>query len=213
MVYEILDFAANTAPARLVECVDTSPPISRDSAALEVFTDFSAKRPITVSRTTQIDVALHDMMRLGVRALVVVDEGMVSGLITAYDIQSDKPQQVLRGGQRNQESCLRRDVLVEDIMTPLAGLRTIRHQSLVLARVGDLEATFAATGESHILVVENFSNGPDPVVCGIVSRTQLAAALKATSNFGGTRRNSPVAGTGGPDGPVVTPVAPLASTG
>ena len=210
MAYEILDFAANTAPARLVEHVDTSPAISRDSPALEVLTDFSVVRPMTVSRTTQIDVALHDMMRLGVRALIVVDEGMVSGLITAFDIQSEKPLHVLRGGRNDTESCPRRDVHVEDIMTPLSGLRTIRHQSLALARVGDLEATFAATGETHFLVVENFSNGPDPVVCGIVSRTQLAAALKAAGRYGATRRDGP---TGGADWPESKRAATLASTG
>ncbi len=212
MPYDILDFAANATPARLVEHADSSRPISRDSPALELLTDYSAVRPMTVSRTTQIDVALHDMMRLGVRALVVVDDGMVSGLITTYDIQSEKPMQVLRGGQGDREACPRRDVLVEDIMTAFSSLKTIRHQSLALAHVGDVEATFAATGESHFLVVENFSNGPDPVVCGILSRAQLAAALQAAPGYG-AGPGSPAKGAAGPDWPSSTPAPTRASAG
>ena len=212
MAYDILDFAAIATPARLIEHADTAPPISRDSPALELMTDFSAVRPMTVSRTTQIDVALHDMMRLGVRALVVVDDGMVSGLITAHDIQSEKPMQVLRGGQCDRESCLRRDVLVEDIMTAFASLRTIRHQSLALAHVGDVEATFAATGASHLLVVENFSNGPDPVVCGILSRTRLAAALRGAPSYG-ARQGTPANGAAGPDWPSSMPAPTRVSVG
>ena len=212
MAYDILDFAANATPARLVEHANTSPPISHDSPALELLTDFSAVRPMTVSRTTQIDVALHDMMRLGVRALVVVDDGMVSGLITAYDIQSEKPMQVVRGGQSDREPCPRRDVLVEDIMTAFAALRTIRHQSLALAHVGDVEATFAATGETHFLVVENFSNGPDPVVCGILSRTQVAAALRGAPSYG-ARQGRTAKGAAGPDWPSSTPAPTRVSAG
>src|ERR1700733_8446960 len=66
-----------------------------DPAILAV-TDFTREHPATVDEERQIDDALADMVRLGVRALLVVREQRIIGLITSYDIQGERPLQFLQ---------------------------------------------------------------------------------------------------------------------
>src|SRR5487761_1913324 len=59
-----------------------------DPAVLAI-TDFTREHPITVEEDRQIDAALEDMIRFGVRALLVVRERRIVGLLTSYDIQGE----------------------------------------------------------------------------------------------------------------------------
>ena len=81
--------------------------------ALQVVTDFVWEQPLTVAAERPIDDALQEMMWVGVRALLVVrDEGVV-GLITSYDIQGERPLQFLEGsGYRRHD-----EIEVSHIMT------------------------------------------------------------------------------------------------
>ncbi len=54
--------------------------------AMHGMTDFTSKFAITVAPDRQIDAALADMVRLSVRAMLVVRAESVIGLITSYDI-------------------------------------------------------------------------------------------------------------------------------
>jgi CBS-domain-containing membrane protein len=56
----------------------------------------------------QIDESLQDMIRHGVRALLVTREDRVTGLITSYDIQGEKPLQFLQNSnyRRHQDICV-----------------------------------------------------------------------------------------------------------
>jgi CBS domain len=56
-----------------------------------VVTDFLWEQPITVPEELSIDDALRKMIRAGVRALLVVHDEAVTGLITSYDIQGERP--------------------------------------------------------------------------------------------------------------------------
>jgi CBS-domain-containing membrane protein len=62
-------------------------------SAIYALTDFEIDFPITVERGTSIDIALRDMDRLGIHALLVVSCGLsdqnteVMGLVTAYAIE------------------------------------------------------------------------------------------------------------------------------
>src|SRR5438552_5494808 len=64
--------------------------------AIHAVTDFTREHPATIDEERQIDDALEDMIRIGVRALLVVREQRVVGLITSYDIQGEKPLQFLQ---------------------------------------------------------------------------------------------------------------------
>jgi predicted transcriptional regulator len=61
--------------------------LKSNDPALRAMTDFTSKFAITVAPDRQIDSALTDMKRLGVRAMLVVRAESVIGLITSYDIE------------------------------------------------------------------------------------------------------------------------------
>jgi CBS domain-containing protein len=59
--------------------------------AIHAITDFTREYPVTVDEERQIDDALHDMIHQGVRAMLVVREQRIVGLITSYDICRQPP--------------------------------------------------------------------------------------------------------------------------
>jgi hypothetical protein len=82
--------------------------------AVHVVTDFAWEAPVTVPEGLPIDDALREMIRAGVRALLVVQDERVTGLITSYDIQGERPLQFLRqSGYRRHD-----EIEVGHIMTP-----------------------------------------------------------------------------------------------
>ena len=58
---------------------------------MHVVTDFLLEQPVTVPEERSIDDALREMIRGGVRALLVMRGEVVTGLITSYDIQVERP--------------------------------------------------------------------------------------------------------------------------
>src|SRR3984957_11977698 len=70
--------------------------LTSSDPAIHAITDFTREHPVTVDEERQIDAALEDMIRLGVRAMLVVREQRIVGLITSYDIQGERPLQFLQ---------------------------------------------------------------------------------------------------------------------
>lgn len=151
---------------------DSQPLDSRD-AAVRAFTDFNDERPIVVDESRQIDDALGDMIRSGVRALLVMRDQSVTGLITSYDIQGERPLQFLRISNYTRH----RDICVGDIMTPWAQLRAIDVTTLATMTTFELLESLDGSGLTHLIVIECHAN-PSPVVRGIVSRHWLARQLR-----------------------------------
>ena len=93
--------------------------------ALTVMTDFRERTSVTVSQDATIDEALEHMRHTGVRCAFAIDGSrrVVVGLITAYDISSEKPM-------RHMQSALtpRSEVLVREIMQPTARMAGRRHR-------------------------------------------------------------------------------------
>ncbi|MDE1953526.1 MAG: CBS domain-containing protein [Betaproteobacteria bacterium] len=152
------------------------PAVHLHDPALTVMTDFACEYPVVTDPRAQIDAALQDMMRFGVRALVVVEQGAMHGLITAQDIMGERPLQFLQGPACTHDTCLHQDVLVSDIMTPVAELPMLDVQALLTARVGDLVETFKVRPETHLVVVEH-GLGQPARLRGLVSRTRLERQL------------------------------------
>ena len=72
--------------------------------ALHVVTDFVWEQPVTAPQDLSIDDALREMIRAEVRALLVVRDDQVTGLLTSYDIQGERPLQFLsRSGYRRHD--------------------------------------------------------------------------------------------------------------
>src|SRR3984957_4293297 len=97
--------------------------------AIHAITDFTREHPVTVDEERQIDAALEDMIRLGVRALLVVREQRIVGLIPSYDIQGERPLQFLQTSNytRHQE------IRVGHIMTPWDKLLAVDWDSIQAA--------------------------------------------------------------------------------
>src|ERR1700722_4488836 len=108
-----------------------------NESALHAMTDFTSKIAITVAPDKQIDAALADMMRLSVRAMLVLRDDSVVGLITSYDIEGPRP---LRFAERS--GVRREDITVADIMTEWDDLPTLDWHTVQTARISDILEIF-----------------------------------------------------------------------
>lgn len=122
-----------------------------DNPAIDVMTDFHHVRPRTTRPEVSIDDALEHMKKSGVRLLLVeYPARSVVGIISSYDIQGEKPIQLV------QESRISRsDIKVSDIMTPHGEIEALNMLSVRNARVGHIVATLRALERRHLLVVQS----------------------------------------------------------
>lgn len=146
--------------------------VSLDTPALAVMTDFSKVTAYTIGPLENIESARTRMIQHGVRMLLVVDEqNQILGLITATDLTSEKPMQVIQA-----QGIRHSDVLVKDIMTPRERLEVLCIEDLKNAVVGDVVATLQAQGRQHALVADR---RPDrsQTLRGLFSASQISKLL------------------------------------
>jgi CBS domain-containing protein len=148
--------------------------------AVRAVTDFTREYPVTVDAERQIDDALNDMIRLGVRALLVAKDQRLVGLITSYDIQGEKPLQFLQSSNYNRHQ----DIRVADLMTPWDQLLAVEWGSIQSARAGDLLRVFEASGLTHLLVIETDQKNSTSTVRALASRARLMRQLKGLRLIG-----------------------------
>ncbi|MBS0420972.1 MAG: CBS domain-containing protein [Proteobacteria bacterium] len=142
-------------------------------AAASVVTDFSCELPVTVTEDRPIDEALRDMIYAGVRALLVVRGDAVTGLITSYDIQGERPLQFLRGANFTRHD----EIEVGHIMTPWEQVARLDWHSVGVARVYDIAKIFRRTSASHVVIFECPPREAGCFVRGLLSRTRLEGQL------------------------------------
>jgi signal-transduction protein with cAMP-binding, CBS, and nucleotidyltransferase domain len=126
MLISYMDAAA-TLPAKIiVRRGGDGSPLTRLSPASEALTDFAIESPISVAPERHVDDALQDMIRAGVRALLVMQDLVVLGLITASDILGTRPIQFLQSHLCTgclQEHCMTSVVRNGNNRTAIPGLR------------------------------------------------------------------------------------------
>lgn len=166
-----VDLRHAPGPVTVLKPTPVAQNLELDDPAILVMTDFSYQRAITVGENRHIDAALEDMTRGGVRALLLVRDENVTGLITSYDIQGEHPILFLRSSRCIHPTCLHRDVLVGNIMTPWAELKTLFFEDVRAAAVRNVANIFRSMDLMHILVVESVP-GPGVTVHGMFSRTR-----------------------------------------
>lgn len=152
-----------------------------NASALNVTTDFAIDAPHIVSEERHIDVALHDMIVAGVRALFVLREGAVTGLITAHDILGEKPVKFLQDPFCAGNPCTRRDIVVGDIMSRLPWLETLELKWIQEASVGDIASVFRSNSLTHMVVMEPGNQGGVRRIRGLISRTRVERYLGAST--------------------------------
>lgn len=147
--------------------------VTLDSPALSVMTDLELVRAATVRPDETLLMAREHMIHQGVRLLFVVsDMPCVDGLITTTDLDGERPMQVIaRRGVRYD------DLVVTDVMSPLATLDAVGMEYLRHATVAKVVATIRHLGRRHMLVVDHGQDGQTPVLRGVISQTQIERQL------------------------------------
>jgi CBS domain-containing protein len=145
----------------------------RADPALTVMTDFRERASVTVSDLDTIDDALLHMKHTGVRCAFVVDDAAraVVGMITAYDITSEKPMRHMHSVEEP-----RRAVRVRDIMQPIADWRVLDIRDVEASNVGAIARLFDQSRLTHIAVMEAGENG-EPRLRGLLSAARVRRLL------------------------------------
>ena len=141
--------------------------------ALSVMTDFRERTSITVSENAAIEEALEHMKHTGVRCAFAVedDRRVVVGLITAYDIMSEKPIRHVRAVAGRW-----RDVLVRDIMQNIQDWRVADIREIERLTVADLVQVFGDPSTTHVPVVEVTDRG-ERKLRGLLSAARVKRLL------------------------------------
>lgn len=145
--------------------------------AIYAITDFKRDYPMTVDAERQVDDALGDMIRLGVRALLVAKEQRLVGLVTSYDIQGERPILFLQSSNYDRHE----DIRVLHIMTPWDELMVLDWEELESARAGDLLKVFDEASLTHLLVIERDGKSSAATVRALASRARLLRQLSGRS--------------------------------
>jgi CBS domain-containing protein len=142
--------------------------------ALSVMTDFRERASVTVLETAMIDEALEHMKHTGVRSAFAVHDpsDTVIGLITAYDVLSEKPLQHMQFA-----GTPRREVLVRDIMQKVSDWRVADIKQIERATVATVAEMFAKTGLTHVPVMETSSVGQQRLR-GLLSAAKVKRLLR-----------------------------------
>ena len=150
-------------------------PIDPADPAILAITDFTRETPITVDEDRPIDAALEDMVRFGVRALLVLRDRRIAGLITSYDIQGERPLQFLQNSTYEHH----RDVRVGHIMTPWNELLALDWDVVRHARAGTLLETLRQVGRTHLLLIERGADRRS-LVRGLASRARFERQVRGS---------------------------------
>jgi CBS domain containing-hemolysin-like protein len=165
-----IDLAAPGGDPWLVERIDP---------AQSVMTDFHERSAVTVAGDMPIDTALEHIKHAGVRSAIVVDSDrrQVLGMVTAYDIQGEKPIRHLQAVGCTHRTCSRDDVLVRDIMEKLEDWQAVDMKDVERATVDMVLEALKAIGRSHLPVVET-SDDHGARLRGIFSAAKIMRIVK-----------------------------------
>jgi signal-transduction protein with cAMP-binding, CBS, and nucleotidyltransferase domain len=130
--------------------------LKRNDPALHAMTDFLRDPPLTVAETIHVEDAVDQMFRLGVRSFLVVRDGQVIGLMTAWQAARSP----------------RHHVAVTEVMTPTDDAPAIDWSTLGQSQVEDLLEIFDGSGVEHLVVMESHSATLNSVR-GLVYRERL----------------------------------------
>ncbi len=162
------------APLRVASLapIDGEPHVEADDPATSIFTDLRVAPSVVVPAVEPLAPALRLMQLAGTRMAFVTDpQQRTVGLVTAADLHGERP--MLAASVRSQPHG---ELTVADVMTPLGQWPAIDAHALSRARVGDVLATFRATGRRYLLVTEADANG-QLMLRGVFSANRAERAL------------------------------------
>lgn len=143
--------------------------VTLESPGMAVMTDLTQVRAATVQPDSGLAQAELMMIHQGVRLLFVVTQmPAVDGIVTAADLQGEKPLRLV-----SQRSVKFEDLCVADVMTPLPDIDAIDFAALRRASVAQVIAALLNTGRAHMLVIESASAAAPMRIRGVISKTQI----------------------------------------
>lgn len=153
--------------------------VDRSDPAQSVMTDFHERSAVTVAERMPIDDALEHMKHCGVRSAFVVDAAgsHVLGVVTAYDIQGEKPVRHLQALGGTHRTSARRDVHVRDIMTSVDQWNIVDIKDIARSTIGMVVDLFKGSGGTHIAVVET-SDAHGQRLRGVFSIAKIMRLLR-----------------------------------
>lgn len=163
---------ALTLSGQIMVCRPDPPrTVTLDSEALDVMTDLKQIYAAVIEPQIGMDSAKQYMIQRGVRLLFVLNhDRSLAGLVTANDIQGEKPMRLV------QERGVKHDeISVADIMTPLDRLEAMAMDEVRHSKVGHVLASLKGAGRQHALVTEQ--HGARTEVRGMFSLSQIARQL------------------------------------
>lgn len=154
--------------------------IKLDDPATSLFTDLRVAPSVVVPATEPLGATLRLMQHAGVRMAFVSDPaGGIVGLVTAADLQGERPMSVAQARLVSYQ-----DLSVAEVMTPPSRWVTLDADHLSRAEVGHIVATFQATGQRYLVVTETvsdssgmFNDTTRTVVRGLYSANRVERAL------------------------------------
>lgn len=148
-------------------------PVTEQSPALEVMTDFARMDSVTVAPDATLFAANNTMVARGVRLLLVVDERLgLLGIVSTRDTLGERPMQLLHQGKGNLF-----ELTVSDLMHPLGEIDMLEFNDVRHANVGDIVATLKRLGRQHVLVTTIDPVSGRQQVRGVFSATQIGRQL------------------------------------
>ncbi len=172
--YEALNYSTLKAETTYHRPLQVLPErVTASSPATDVMTDFTKVAAITMGPCATINAAEQRMIASNVRLLLVTEQSnKILGIITANDIQGDRPIKYLQkiGGGKREE------IYLQDIMTPADQLDVLRMSDVQKVMVGDIVETMKCVGRQHALVVDEDANGQQ-TLRGIFSTKQISRQL------------------------------------
>jgi CBS domain-containing protein len=139
-----------------------APRLKLSDPAARAMCDFLHEPPLAVPEDSSLEDAIDHMFRLGVRAVLVVRERCVVGLLSAREAARSNP----------------RHLRVADVMILTDNMPAIGWDTLSEARISDLIEIFDATGVEHLVVLENQS-ARSSSVRGLIYRERLKRQLSS----------------------------------
>ena len=144
--------------------------VSENDPAITVMTDFTEIVPITIEANANLANALQKMREHGIRLLMVTNEqDRIVGVITAYDIQSEKPVQY--GAENN---IAINQIHISMLMTPLEETPAFDIDFVNQSLVRHVVHTMKELNRPHTLVIET---NDEQCIRGVFSTSKISRLL------------------------------------
>ncbi|MFT3856211.1 MAG: CBS domain-containing protein [Aquabacterium sp.] len=142
--------------------------------ALSLLTDLHHSACVVASHRDGLEQTRHLMMRAGVRMVFVAgSDGQLVGMVTAEDIQGERP--VVRASN---QGVPHGELTLADVMIPVAHWEVVDLAQVRTARLGDVAATMHEHGLRYLLVTQ-LKDGRT-TLRGLFSARRLEMAMNTT---------------------------------